>query len=139
MTLLLTLGTWVMNLFSGGTISKLLDIVAQRQNVDLQKYQSGVAADTTVITSNNAAQVSLSQFAAQMAIADKGWWVTALMKPYLFFPCATYIIAQIVEALFHFGWVISPLRPEVWSIVSNVVLLTIGIVGAKGVARIFKT
>lgn len=137
---------FILSLLSGGFFKSLFGTVTGlfKAWTDAQtvRYQTGVAADTQVITATIAAQVDLNKQAAALALADKGWWVTAWMKPYVFYPFATHAIAIVFDSMPLLGhkigsWGIPPLPGVYASMEQTIILAVVGLVGLKGVARVF--
>ena len=125
-----------------GLLNSLSAYFQTKANADLQKYTTGVQADTQVILAQVNAQIELNKLATQQAIVDKGWWVTAWMKPVVFYPCALHFGAVILDSMTLFGhkvgsWGIVALPSPMDQWQATIILAAIGLTGLKGVARIF--
>lgn len=138
---------WFINLLTGGLAQKVLDfasgIFSKWSDNKLATYTVGVNADAQVIAKQLDAQIELNKLSASLAIADKGWWVTAWMKPALFYTFLPHVAAYVFDQMPMLGhtprsWGIGPLPdPNMASLETYTMLAVIGIVGIKGVARIF--
>jgi hypothetical protein len=133
---------WFVNLLTGVLFGSLVDAFKTWRTTEVVKYQTGVQADTQVITKTIDAQVELNKLATQLAIADKGWWVTAWMKPALFYTLFCHVAAIVFDSLPFLGhkigsWQIPPLPHPYDTLEMWTMLAIVGIVGIKGVARVF--
>lgn len=133
---------FLLSLFSGGFITNLFSVAKSWFNTQAMRYKFGVQADAQVITANINAQVELNKLAAQMAMNDKGWWVTAWMKPFVFYPFALHAVSIVFDSLPLLGhkigsWGIPPLPHPYDHMEMMIILTVVGIVGLKQTARIF--
>lgn len=134
--------TLILNFLGGGVFKTMADTFATWKNVELLKYQTGVQADTQIIAKQIDAQVELNKIAAAQVQADKGWWVTAWMKPAAFYTCLAHFGSVVFDSLPWFGhkvgsWGIPALPGQYAVMEQDIILLCVGIVGVKGVARIW--
>lgn len=126
----------------GGVVKDITGAIVNWSNTQLVKYQTGVNADVAVISKTVDAQVETNKIIAQMVAQDKGWWVTAWMKPSAFYICLCHFASVVFDTLPWFGhkvgsWGI-PALPGIYATMEMSIILTcVGIVGLKGVARIF--
>jgi hypothetical protein len=135
--------SFLISLFTGGFFKNLFGVFSAWFNTQAMRTIAGDKADAQVITANINAQVELNKLQTQMVMADKGWWVTAWMKPFVFYPFATHAVAVVFDSLPLLGhkigsWQIPPLPHPYDSMEISIILTVCGIVGLKQVARIFK-
>jgi hypothetical protein len=135
------LGT-ILNFLSGGIFKTIADTFASWKNVQYLKYQTGVAADVAIGKEMIDAQVELNRIAAAQVQADKGWWVTAWMKPAAFYVSLCHYASVVFDSLPWFGhqvgsWRIPALPGEYAGMERDIILFCVGIVGVKAVARIW--
>jgi hypothetical protein len=129
--------TWLLNFLTGGLLDKILAAFTTTVTTVASVDRAKIGAATSVTLGEQAATVALSQSAAAMAIADKGWWVTAWMKPVAFYTFMTHCGAFVIDKTFKLGWAIPQLPAPYDAMEHDIILLCLGIVGFKGVARIF--
>lgn len=134
--------SFILSLLSGGLLNSILGFFKTWTDAQTIRYQTGVTADTTIIAKTIDAQVELNKLATQMTLADKGWWVTAWMKPFVFYPFALHAVAIVFDSMPMFGhhigsWGIPPLPGVYASMEQTIILAVVGIVGLKSVARVF--
>ena len=134
--------TILLKLVGDGVIGKIADYLTTRANTELQRHQTDVNADVQVALAQVTAQIELNKLAAQQAIADKGWWVTAWMKPVVFYPCALHFGATIFDSMTLFGhkvgsWGIVALPNPMDQWESGIILAAIGLSSLKGAVRIW--
>jgi hypothetical protein len=102
-------------LFGGGTIETIVARVAdhfrQQANNELARYQSGVQADTQIALARLDAELETRKIQAGIMQADRGWRVTAWIRPLLVYPCILHFGAIMLDSTFLFGWGIARLPP----------------------------
>ena len=105
----------LVSLFGGGAFDALLDRVAdvlqRKASDDLARYQTGVAADTQIALAQVNAQIEARKEQARLIEADRGWWVTAWVRPLIVYPCVIHFGAIVLDSTFRFGWGIAKLPP----------------------------
>ncbi len=101
--------------FGGGAFDALLgrvaDLLQRKASDDLARYQTGVAADTQIAIGQVNAQIEARKEQAKLIQADRGWWVTAWIRPLIVYPCVVHFGAIVIDSTFRFGWGIAKLPP----------------------------
>ncbi|HWV54052.1 hypothetical protein [Pseudorhodoplanes sp.] len=101
--------------FGGGALDALLgrlaDYLRAKANDDLARYQTGVQADTQIAITQVNAQIEARKLQTQLIEADRGWWVTAWVRPLIVYPCVMHFGAIVLDSTFRFGWGIAKLPP----------------------------
>ena len=109
--LLLKLVSWL----GGGALDALLgrvaDLLQRKASDDLARFQTGVAADTQIAIAQVNAQIEARKEQAKLIQADRGWWVTAWIRPLIVYPCVVYFGAIVLDSTFRLGWGIAKLPP----------------------------
>jgi hypothetical protein len=104
-----------MGLFGGGAFDALLgrlaDYLRAKANDDLARFQTGVQADTQIAIAQLNAQIEVRKEQAKLMEADRGWWVTAWIRPLIVYPCVVHFGAIVLDSTFRFGWGIAKLPP----------------------------
>jgi hypothetical protein len=99
----------------GGALDALLgrvaDLLQRKASDDLARYQTGVAADTQIALAQVNAQIEARKEQAKLIQADRGWWVTAWIRPLIVYPCVIHFGAIVLDSTFRFGWGIAKLPP----------------------------
>ena len=105
----------LVSLFGGGAFDALLgrvaDVLQRKASDDLARYQTGVAADTQIALAQVNAQIEARKEQARLIEADRGWWVTAWVRPLIVYPCVIHFGAIVLDSTFRFGWGIAKLPP----------------------------
>jgi hypothetical protein len=105
----------LVGLLGGGFFESLLARVAdhfrQKASEDLARFQAGVAADTQVALAQVNAELEARKAQAAVLRADRGWWVTAWIRPLIVYPCVIHFGAILLDSTFRFGWGIAKLPP----------------------------
>jgi hypothetical protein len=105
----------LVGLLGGGFFESLLARVAdhfrQKASEDLARFQAGVAADTQVALAQVNAELEARKAQAAVLRADRGWWVTAWIRPLIVYPCVVHFGAILLDSTFRFGWGIAKLPP----------------------------
>jgi hypothetical protein len=105
----------LMGFIGGATFDALLGRLAEylraRANDDLARYQTGVQADTQIAIAHVNAQIEARKVQAQLIQADRGWWVTAFIRPLIVYPCVLHFGAIVIDSTFLLGWGIAKLPP----------------------------
>lgn len=87
----------------GDIFGKIVDGVAtylrQKANDDLARFQAGVAADTQVALARLNAEIKARKVQAQILEADRGWRVTAWIRPLLVYPCVIHFGAIVIDSI----------------------------------------
>jgi hypothetical protein len=90
--------------FLGGDIfGKIVDGVARyferKANDDLSRFQTGVASDTKIAMARLNAEIEARKVQAQILAADRGWRVTAWIRPLLVYPCVVHFGAIVIDSI----------------------------------------
>jgi hypothetical protein len=105
----------LMGLLGGGAfdalLGRLVDYLRAKANDDLARFQTGVAADTQIALAQVNAQIEVRKEQAKLLAADRGWWVTAWVRPLIVYPCVVHFGAIVLDSTFAFGWGIAKLPP----------------------------
>jgi hypothetical protein len=105
----------LVSLFGGGALDTLLgrvaDLLQRKASDDLARYQTGVQADTQIALAQVNAQIEARKEQAKLMEADRGWWVTAWVRPLIVYPCVIHFGAIVLDSTFRFGWGIAKLPP----------------------------
>lgn len=105
----------LIGLFGGGLFETILGRVAdhfrQKASDDLARFQAGVAADTQIALAQVNAELETRKAQAAILRADRGWWVTAWIRPLIVYPCVVHFGAILLDSTFRFGWGIARLPP----------------------------
>lgn len=105
----------LMGWFGGGALDALLGRLAEflraKASDDLARYQTGVQADTQIAIAQVNAQIEARKIQAQLVQADRGWWVTAWIRPLIVYPCVVHFGAIVLDSTFALGWGIAKLPP----------------------------
>lgn len=103
------------SLIGGGAFDALLgrlaDYLRAKANDDLARFQTGVAADTQIAIAQVNAQIEARKEQAKLMEADRGWWVTAYIRPLIVYPCVMHFGAIVIDSTFLLGWGIAKLPP----------------------------
>lgn len=92
-------------------IGRVADFLRQKASDDLARFQTGVAADTQIALAQVNAQIEARKIQAQIMEADRGWRVTAWIRPLIVYPCVLHFGAIVLDSTFAFGWGIARLPP----------------------------
>lgn len=90
-------------------IGRVADLLRQKASDDLARFQTGVLADTQIALAQVTAQIEMRKIQAQIMEADRGWWVTAWIRPLIVYPCVLHFGAIVLDSTFAFGWGIAKL------------------------------
>jgi hypothetical protein len=105
----------LIGLVGGGALDAILGRVAEllqrKASDDLARFQTGVAADTQIALSRINADIEARKIQAQLVQADRGWWVTAWIRPLIVYPCVVHFGAIVIDSTFRLGWAIAKLPP----------------------------
>jgi hypothetical protein len=89
--------------FGGDIFGKIVDGVAayfrQKANDDLARFQTGVGADTQIALARLNAEIEARKVQAQILAADRGWRVTAWIRPLLVYPCVIHFGAIVIDSI----------------------------------------
>ena len=92
-------------------LGRLADLLQRKASDDLARFQTGVQADTQIAIAQVNAQIEARKEQAKLMEADRGWWVTAWIRPLIVYPCVVHFGAIVLDSTFHFGWGIAKLPP----------------------------
>lgn len=120
-----------------GLASAVGNFLQARANGQLAQYQTGVAADTQIALAQINAQIALAQQQQALLLADKGWWVTAWIRPLLIYPFVLHCGAVVLDTVFHFGWAVPPLPHPFDQYEGQVLALYVGARTLEKVVRVF--
>lgn len=85
------------NLF-GSLIERVADYLRQKANDDLARFQTGVTADTQVALARLNAEIEARKLQVELLMADRGWWVTAWIRPLIVNPCVLHFAAIVLDS-----------------------------------------
>ena len=88
---------------------KVADYIRRKANDDLARLQTTVGADTQIAISHVNAELEARKVQAQVLRADRGWWVTAWIRPLIVYPCVVHFGAIVLDSTFLFGWSVAKL------------------------------
>ena len=135
--LLLKLAGWFGSGVFDALIGRVADYLRQKASDDLARFQSGVQADTQIALAQVSAQIETRKLQAQIMEADRGWWVTAWIRPLIVYPCVLHFGAIVLDSTFAFGWGIAKL-PAPYDGYEQAVILSFFIARPfEKVARVF--
>jgi hypothetical protein len=93
----------LIGLFGGGVFGSLAESVAaylrQKASDDLARYQAGLSADSQIALARLNAEIEARKVEAQILAADRGWRVTAWIRPLLVYPCAIHFAAIVLDSI----------------------------------------
>ncbi len=98
---------WFLNLLTGG----LLDRLTTLGTVWLGKRNERIRIEREMYGDRVRAEIVTKQLAANILIAEQGWWVTRMIRPAFAYPLVAYWGAHILRSLYFHEWEILPL-PE---------------------------
>ena len=135
--LLLKLLTWFGGGLFDGIVARVVEYFRQKASDDLARYQAGVAADSQIALAHINAELEARKVQAQILHADRGWWVTAWIRPLLVYPCIAHFGAIVLDSTFPLGWGIAKL-PAPYDTYEQAIILSFFIARPfEKVARIF--
>lgn len=142
LTLLLKALTWLTG-FLPTALPTLATVVSNVSNNSTVKYASATSASVAIQGSAQSADVAVETLKAQQLSQDRGWWVTALEKPLLFYLCLLHFGAVMLDSTFKFHWGIPKLPPpydnyEGLVLMSDVIVISTGALTNKIVGAIWK-
>ena len=118
-------------------IGAVVDYFQKKADADLARYQTGVAADTQIALALVNAELQARQAQAQLLQADRGWWVTAWIRPLLVYPCVAHFGAIVLDSTFPLHWGIAKL-PAPYDSYEQAIILSFFIARPfEKVARLF--
>jgi hypothetical protein len=131
----------VLGWLGGDVFTKLLGAVAdyfqKKADSDLARYQTGVAADTQIALALVNAELQTRHAQAQLLQADRGWWVTAWIRPLLVYPCVAHFGAIVLDSTLPLHWGIAKLPPPYDSYEQAIILSFFIARPFEKVARLF--
>lgn len=108
-SVLFKLAGWLGGGVFDALIGRVAGLLRQRANNDLARFQTGVQADAQIALAQVTAQIEARKMQAQIMEADRGWWVTAWIRPLIVYPCVLHFGALVLDSTFAFGWGIAKL------------------------------
>lgn len=118
-------------------VMRIAEYLRQKANDELARYQTGVTADTQIALAQVKAELESRKIQAQILQADRGWWVTAWIRPLLVYPCILHFGAVLLDSTFPLGWGISKL-PAPYDFYEQAIILSFFIARPfEKVARVF--
>jgi hypothetical protein len=131
----------LLGLFGGGVIESIVTRVAehfrQKASDDLARFQTGVQADTQIALAQINAELEARKTQAAILQADRGWRVTAWIRPLLVYPCVIHFGAIVLDSTFPLGWGIAKL-PAPYDTYEQTIILSFFIARPfEKVARVF--
>lgn len=109
--LILKLMSWLGGGVFDALLGRVADLLQRKASDDLARYQTGVQADTQIALAQVNAQIEVRKEQAKLLEADRGWWVTAWIRPLIVYPCVVHFGAIVLDSTFRFGWGIAKLPP----------------------------
>jgi len=135
--LLLKLLTWFGGGLFEGIVARVAEYLRQKASDDLARYQAGVAADSQIALARINAELEARKVQVQILHADRGWWVTAWIRPLLVYPCVAHFGAIVLDSTFPLDWGIAKL-PAPYDTYEQAIILSFFIARPfEKVARIF--
>ena len=92
-------------------LGRLADSLRAKASDDLARFQTSVQADTQIALARVNAEIEARKLQAQLIQADRGWWVTAFIRPLIVYPCVLHFGAIVIDSTFLLGWGIAKLPP----------------------------
>jgi hypothetical protein len=93
----------LLGFFGGDIFGRIVESVAayfrQKASDDLARFQTGVAADTQIAMAHLNAEIEARKVQAQILAADRGWGVTAWIRPLLVYPCVIHFGAIVIDSI----------------------------------------
>ena len=131
----------ILGLFGSGLLESIVTRVAdhfrQKASEDLARFQTGVQADTQVALAQINAKLEARKRQADILQADRGWRVTAWIRPLLVYPCVVHFGAIVLDSTFPLGWGIAKL-PAPYDTYEQAIILSFFIARPfEKVARVF--
>ncbi len=108
-SILFKLAGWLGGGVFDALIGRVADLLRHRASNDLARFQTGVQADAQIALAQVTAQIEARKIQAQIMEADRGWWVTAWIRPLIVYPCVLHFGAIVLDSTFAFGWGIAKL------------------------------
>lgn len=97
--------TAVLRLLSGGLLDQVMGLLKARADRDAQRDRLDTEAAIAAIQ----AEVQARRAAADVLIAEQGWWLTAIIRPLFVLPLAIWWCAVIADSIFMFSWNVAAL------------------------------
>jgi hypothetical protein len=91
---------WILSWLGGGVLDRLLAHFEKRQDTQLERDK----LVATVVSEEIKAEIETRKLQAQLIQVEQGRWVTALMRPFLFYPLALHYVAVVTDSIFRFSW-----------------------------------
>lgn len=92
----------LLGFLGGDMFTRILESVmgyfTQRANDDLARFQTGVQADTQIALAHVNAELESRKLQERIIEADRGWWVTAWIRPLLVYPCIIHFAAIVLDS-----------------------------------------
>jgi hypothetical protein len=119
----------LLGLFGGDVFGRIVEAVAayfhQKANDDLARFQAGVAADTQIAIAQLNAEIETRKRQAEILQADRGWRVTAWIRPLLVYPCVFHFAAIVLDSTIppYGSWQVAKL-PTPYDLYEQVIILS---------------
>jgi hypothetical protein len=99
------LGSIILRLlaFMGGdlfqsVVSKVADYFHKKAAAELDRHRIEVNADAQIALARINAEIEARKIQAQLLAADRGWWVTAWIRPLLVYPCVVHFAGVVLDS-----------------------------------------
>lgn len=130
--------TWLLNAVSGGLLDKVFGFAEKGLSTISSIDRTKITAATQVTLGQQQVDIALAGDAKELALADKGWWLTAAMKPVAFYTFMAHVIAVVADRTLKLQLGVPMLPAPYDAMEANVIYICLGIAGAYGVSRIVK-
>ena len=126
-----------------GLFSGFLEHLNKKTDADLEKFKTGVGADTTLNVEDIRARVELTKLAAEQRKLDREHWSTRWMLPTAFALCIFHFGAVVFDSIPLFGhkvgsWGIAALPGSIGTLQATIIAAVAGVsYGASTIKRIF--
>lgn len=97
---------WILGFLGGSVLQELTGYLKDKKRIE-----------ATVLNQAILGEMRSREVAAQVVLAEQGWWVTKWIRPLFAYPLIVYYAMHIYDALFYFPYHIQHLPPHVeeWS------------------------
>ncbi len=108
-----------------------------RANAQLAQFQAAVGADTQVALAQINAEIELSKQQQMVLTADRGWWITAWIRPLIAYPLVLHFGAVVLDTTFRLGWQVPPLPGDFGAREHDVILSFFIVRSLEKAVRVF--
>jgi len=122
---------WLANAVTGGLLDRLLGFAGKATDAIASTERAKIASQTTI------AQEALKG-SVEVSIADKAWWLTAAMKPAIFYLFLVHVGAIVLDTTFKLHLGVAKLPAPYDTMEANVIYMCVGLAGLMGLSRIIK-